>query len=162
MRSSPKHPRGHGYLAVLAAALAATVMLSGCTGAQTPQPTASHTPRASHTALAGPQIPHESPGVVGATALPTDIPNTAALRSRVQMTSCAKAAGGWSAAGTAKNPGKKAASYTITVFFLAPAGTVLGFGQTTAHVGARKAVTWHVSDTFTAPANTRCSLRGVG
>ncbi len=162
MKPPLRRPIRRGCLAALVATLTVVVMLSGCTAARTPHPPASSTPQTPHTALAGPQIPHEPPGVVGATALPTGIPNTASLRSRVQLSSCTKAAGGWGAAGTAKNPAEKDTSYTITVFFLAPAGTVLGSGQSTVRVAAGKTVKWEVRDTFTAPTTTRCSLRGVG
>ena len=162
MRRSPKRALRRIRPRAIAATLAAATALAGCTGIQAPHPIASRSPHASRTALAGPQFPHEPPGAVGATALPTNIPNTVALRAHVQLTDCVKATGGWAAAGTAKNPTKKAASYVITVFFLAPAGTVLGPGQTTAHLAAGKTAKWHVSGTFTAPASTRCSPHGVG
>jgi hypothetical protein len=142
---------------MLVSGIAATIIMAGCTASQShPSPSdATSTPHSTAHATAPAQI-------TGATALPTNIPNTAALRSRVQITSCTKITGGWKAAGTASNPTKKNTYYTVTVFFLASTGTVLGSGQTRPHVPAGKTSNWSISDHFTAPTNTRCALRGVG
>lgn len=143
-------------LAVMAAV--GLLALTGCTASHGhKQPDSGHTPTAAN-ATATP-MPTTA---IGATALPTDIPNTAALRSRVQITNCTKTPGGWKADGTAANPTTKDTSYTVTIFFLATTGTVLGSGQTTPQIAAGKTVKWSVKDKFTAPAGTRCALRGVG
>jgi hypothetical protein len=101
-------------------------------------------------------------GVTAATAVPTAVPNATADRKNVTVTACAPTSNGWSASGTAANPGSRSVTYTITVFFTASAGTVIGTGQTRVAVQPHKQAPWTITSTFHAPQDTRCVLRGVG
>jgi hypothetical protein len=141
-------------VAALAVAVGgAAAGLAGCTGSN-------------HRTAAG-ATPHPSsslglpPGVVGATAVPTAVPNTPALRKNVTLSSCAAADKGWQATGTAST-GDKAADYTITVFFTTSRGTVIGTGQTKVTVKPGTNPTWKVDGAFNPAPDTRCVLRGVG
>jgi hypothetical protein len=101
-------------------------------------------------------------GVQQATNVPTDVPNTPALRQNVTIDTCAAADGGWKAVGTAKNPGDKDATYAISVFFTTDHGTVLGTGATKVTVPAGKSGNWTVAAELTPAEKTVCVLRGVG
>jgi len=144
----------------LAVALAATAV-AGCSsdpggsGTAAP-PTHSASPG---DVKAAPGLPK---GVKGLTRVPADVPNDPALRARVAVASCKAVDGGWQAGGTASNPGRKPATYRITVFFTTATATVVGAARTsiTVEPGAKQA--WSVSDRFTAPKDTLCVLRGVG
>lgn len=101
-------------------------------------------------------------GVKGLTNIPADVPNDPTLRTQVAVSSCKAVAGGWRASGTASNPGKKPATYRITVFFTTEHATVIGTGRTRVSVDPGGHETWSVSDDFKAPEGTQCVLRGVG
>jgi hypothetical protein len=100
--------------------------------------------------------------VAGATSVPTKVANNVKSRKNVQLTSCKKVAGGWGAAGTASNPGTKAAAYTITVFFTTTSATVVGMGKTQVTVAPGGTQDWTAAGKFKAPAKMLCVLRGVG
>jgi hypothetical protein len=80
----------------------------------------------------------------------------------VVITSCAAAARGWQAVGTAKGAKGKAATYRITVFFTTSAATVEAFGATRVHIPGGKTRRWTVTRNFAAVPGTRCLLRGAG
>jgi hypothetical protein len=78
------------------------------------------------------------------------------------MSTCKATKGGWTAGGSATNPGSKTADYTITVFFTTTAATVVGSAQTRVRVKPGAEETWTAGKKFTAPRRTLCVLRGVG
>lgn len=90
------------------------------------------------------------------------IKNDAAKRKNVTVTQCAASDGGWSATGTAANPGKEKADYTITVFFTTESATVVDYAETKVTVEPGKTADWKAAKQFTAPAKTLCVLRAVG
>jgi hypothetical protein len=138
--------RGRALALVLAVAAAAT--LSACTSA----PAAHPTPVASTAA----------PIAIGATDVPTAVPNKPALRKDVTLTSCQAAKGGWQAGGTIVNHSSKARKYRIEVFFTAPTTTVLGSGSASVHVDAGASKTWTIdNDRFTPTKPTVCVVSGV-
>jgi hypothetical protein len=127
--------------------------LSACTPAA---PASSPPP--SHTTTAAGGLP---PGVEPA-PVPTDVPNVVALRKHVTMTACAGDADGWHASGTASNPSKKDAKYTITVFFTTRSATVIDTASTTVEVAPGGREKWTATKDFTTGGQLNCVLRGVG
>lgn len=99
---------------------------------------------------------------VGVNAIPSAIPDDAALRKNVTIYSCKASKDGWQALGTATNPDTKQTDYTVTVFFTTTSGTVIGTGQRTVTVKPGALQPWTINSTFNAPPDTRCVLRGVG
>jgi hypothetical protein len=144
--------------------MAAVVAVPGCTqSSKSAKPTA-HSggsvkqSQAPTTAAAGLPL-----GVKAATSIPGRVPNSPGLRRNVDMSTCKAVEGGWSAAGTASNPGSKEnVDYTITVFFTTTSATVLDSVQTKVTVKPGDKHTWRASKKFTAPPKTLCVLRGVG
>ncbi len=145
----------------VAIALGCVALISGCTGGKS-HPTGSSAPASrssSRASSAGAALPS---GVVGATAVPTAVPNKPALRTKVAINACAAAAGGWAASGTARNPGKTSTTYRITVFFTTKNATVIGTAATKVHVPSGATRRWRADAKFTAANPTQCVLRGVG
>lgn len=140
-------------------AFAAALTLTGCTGGSAPSASADRTSNGAPTTPSGAALPD---GVVGATAVPTGVPNNPGLRGNVTMSSCAARSGGWGASGTVHNPDAQAARYRITVFFTTDHATVIGFAATTVSLAAKETKTWSVSATMHAATPTLCVLRGVG
>jgi hypothetical protein len=101
-------------------------------------------------------------GVVGATAVPTDVANQPTLRANVTISSCARAPGGWAASGTARNPTATAVTYTVTVFFTTSSATVLGSATSKVTIPAHGSQEWNAPAKLTPANPTRCVLRGVG
>lgn len=122
-------------------------------------PHPSRTPTSPRSSAAAPALP---PGVTQATAVPTAVANDPAARKSVVLTGCAATDGGWSATGTAANPGDAEKDYTITVFFTTATATVLHTDSTTVAVKPGETKDWTVPGRFVAPEGTRCVLRGVG
>jgi hypothetical protein len=139
-----------------ATAAVATILLTACTESS------HHDAVESSKTTATPKAVGLPNGVVGATDVPTTVPNKADLRKNVAISSCEAVEGGWAASGTASNPGKNATSYTITIFFTTDQATVISTGQTTVQVQPDGKQSWSVNQKFTAPAHTLCVLRGVG
>jgi hypothetical protein len=137
--------------AVVAAALIVTA-LSACTPSAPAPP-----PSSTSTATAG-----GLPAGVAPAPVPTDVPNVVALRKHVTMTACAGDADGWHASGTASNPSKKAAKYTITVFFTTRTATVIDTASTTVEVAPGGREKWTATKDFTTGGQLNCVLRGVG
>ncbi len=146
--------RGLGLAAVVALAAAGCHSDSGATGS-----TSSASSSSGVDASAQATLP---PGVANAVDVPTNVPNDPSLRQQVQLTTCAKTASGWQAAGTATAAAAKAVTYTITVFFTTASATVIGFGSTRVTVRQGAPTQWSVSADFTPAPDTRCVLRGVG
>jgi hypothetical protein len=85
------------------------------------------------------------------------------LRPYVAIESCASTAGGWTASGSARNPGRVPTAYRITIFFTSSQATVEGFGDTIASIPAGKSAHWSVTSKIPAPdPHSQCVLRGVG
>lgn len=152
--------RNHLLLLTAAIAATATLGLSGCTNSTT---TTDPTPSRSTniTATAAPQLPGQTPGVTGATDVPTKLDNVASKRSAVSITTCRAAKGGWEASGKAINRSKHLADYTITVFFTDANGTVAGWRQIKAEAEPGKSAQWSASAKFTPPSDTACVLAAV-
>ena len=147
----------------LAAALAATLTASGCTSSRHPvghatSPTDTGRPSPSH-ARSAKGLP---PGVVGATNIPAKVANRPALRADVGLATCSPRPHGWQASGSARNPGKKPATYKITVFFTSNQATVIGTARTSVRVLPGRSRRWTASSTFHPAKPTLCVLRGVG
>jgi hypothetical protein len=138
-------------LALLAAAV---IVLPGCAIGRSPQ--------AATLLSRPPQAAGLPAGVVNAIAVPTAVPNHPALRRDVLLSSCRAARDGWQASGTALNPGRRQARYTITIFFTTTAGTVIGSGQTAVIVSPGTQRPWNVTAAFHPAHDTRCVLAGVG
>jgi hypothetical protein len=92
----------------------------------------------------------------------TAIANDVGKRKSVTLTKCAAIEGGWSASGTASNPGTTAVDYAITVFFTNAAATVQDFTTASVTVAPGQSLTWTASKQFAAASTTSCVLRGVG
>ncbi|WP_093420289.1 hypothetical protein [Saccharopolyspora flava] len=101
-------------------------------------------------------------GVSVATDVPVDVPNNPEVRRNVQLARCEKTETGWRAAGTARNPGQRASTYAVTVFFTTDTATVIGTGAARVDVPAGGKTDWEVAADFTAPDKTLCVLRGAG
>jgi hypothetical protein len=131
--------------AALIVAAAVTGSLSGCTSsAPTPTPTAT-------APAAGAQLD-----------VPTSVPNVPADRPNVLVQTCSAASGGWSAKGTAHNPGTKSVTYTINVFFTNQTATVVGVASTRVGIAPGKTKPWVAAAQIAGASNLRCVLRGVG
>ena len=94
--------------------------------------------------------------------VPTDVPNTPALRANVAISDCERDGEGWKASGTALNPDDEAIDYTITVFFTTDKATVLGTGDTRVSVPPGESADWEIRADLTPAPGTLCVLRGVG
>lgn len=93
--------------------------------------------------------------------LPKKVANQPAVRKNVVQTSCSAVAGGWSAAGTASNPGYQRATYAITVYFTTTHATTLDFGRTTVTVAPGHTRHWTVTKKFAAQAHMLCPMPGI-
>lgn len=147
---------------------AASTSTTPARSASRPTRPARHAKRATHNAKRSSETAKRTTavtlprGVSNDTHVPSQVPNRVALRKDVALTTCAKAPGGWRAAGTATNPGHGPADYTITVFFTTSSDTVIGTGATHLHVSAGRQAPWKVTGRFTPAPATGCVLRGVG
>lgn len=144
--------RIHSSVGVLVgvAALAATVMTSCTGGGGDAKHVDSSSARATTSARALPVV-----------KVPAKVPNDVASRKNVSLSSCGANKGTWSAVGTARNPGRQAATYKITVFFTTSGNTVVGVDQVTATVEPGKEVNWTAKATVRLDGTPRCILRGV-
>jgi hypothetical protein len=147
-------------VAVSVAVLGALCAAAGCTATSSERP--SSPPGTS--AAGGSETPRGAlpSGVVGATSVPTSVPNEVALRADVGMSSCAPHAGGWMATGSARNPRTKATTYKITVFFTSSRATVIGTARASVRVPPGGNRRWTASSAFHPAKPTLCVLRGVG
>jgi hypothetical protein len=158
-RSNPSRPdrRRAGTIALFLAGVGALAGCSGGGGAERSSPPGSPAPTSTHATVGA--LP---PGVTGATAVPTAVPNKPALRRDVTLSACSATPGGWAASGTARNPGKSSAHYKITVFFTTSSATVIGTAATHVTVPKGQTKPWTVRGSFTPAKLTQCILRGVG
>jgi hypothetical protein len=106
--------------------------------------------------------PTTAPSAPGQLVVPTSVPNVPAERKNVQLASCVAAPGGWSASGTASNPGTASKTYAINVFFTNGGGTVVGVAATHVTVAPGKSAKWTTSAQIAAANGLSCVLRGVG
>ncbi len=108
--------------------------------------------------------PLESPLPAPSLPDPKAIANEPSARAQVKLTGCDPASNpfGWQASGTATNPRKRDAAYTITVFFTTPGNTVVDSATTTVTVKPGQTTDWKASKALTGPKDLRCVLRGVG
>jgi hypothetical protein len=139
-------------------ALAAALVLSasgGSSNSSAPTTLAPATSTPADGAAAG------SSTTVAPVVVPTSVPNNEVKRQLVTITSCAAVAGGWSASGTAANPGRTTASYAITIFFTTAYNTVLDFATASVSVAPGKTAKWVASKKFSAVTQLVCVLRGV-
>jgi len=150
----PAAPRARLASGILALVIGMPLLLAGCTPAPAPSATPSHPAAADVNGL--------PTGVQQATDVPTEVPNTPALRRNVTVSTCEKADDGWKAAGTAKNDTDDPVELTVTVFFTTDKGTVLGTGDTKVAVKPQSSADWTVTSKLTPTAKTVCVLRGVG
>ncbi|MCL2781893.1 MAG: hypothetical protein FWD74_10505 [Actinomycetia bacterium] len=146
-----------GAAAVGSAALA-VALLAGC--GSSPIGSASTTGGAAGTQAPSGTATSTATPLVQPTALPT-YTNNPTDRKNVTQTSCKAIPGGWSAAGTVKNPGKAEATYQITVYFTTTSATVLGGDTTTVKVKAGGTAQWEVKATFPAQPQMRCPMPGI-
>lgn len=129
------------YVACLGAGVLVMMALAGCETAPAPVPTPSNpAPLTAETA----------------------IPNDPAARQNVQLTSCKKGDGAWTASGTAKNATADKVTYHVTVSFTTTKGTVIERQVTDVPVDAGGTAQWQVSGGQDSKEKTlRCVLRGV-
>lgn len=136
----------------------AALGLSSCTATPTPE----SSPTSNTTTTAGPQLLGESPGVTGSTDVPAKVPNDTTKRAAVTLDTCTATVDGWQAQGTITNTTTATTQYLITVFFTGTNGTVVGWSQTANEATGENPTEWTAAATFTAPAETSCTLVGVG
>ncbi|MTD16652.1 hypothetical protein GIS00_22200 [Nakamurella sp. YIM 132087] len=138
-----------------------TASSSGGSGTTTPTSSSSTTTGGSDATSSSKVTP--IPPVTAQHEIPADkdIDDTPELRLSVLLTGCGKTDGGWRALGTAANPGRSAADYTILVFFTDKYSRVVDSAETTVKVepGAKKS--WQAAQKFEPPAGTQCVLRAV-
>ena len=87
---------------------------------------------------------------------------TSTSANRSFITKCAAVDGGWSASGTAKNPGTADATYAITIFFTDAHATVQDFATASVTVKPGQTRDWTAAKKFAAATPTNCVFRGVG
>ena len=132
-------PRTRRLLMLLPAA-ASALTLAACTSTATP-------PKVTTTTFA--------------TIVPNSVPNIPSERKDVALLNCGTVPGGWMAGGIAHNPTGHSATFRITIFFINSGDTDLTYAVTSVTMGAGKNKLWSAKATFSAPADTRCVLRGV-
>ncbi|MGH3381795.1 MAG: hypothetical protein ACRDP6_44420 [Actinoallomurus sp.] len=93
--------------------------------------------------------------------LPTRIANQPDVRKNVVQTKCAAVPGGWSASGTATNPGKKDVTYKIVVHFTTTKATTLDYAQVLVPVKPGKTVPWTAKKQFHAQKKMLCPMPGI-
>ena len=141
----------HPFLAlvgVAASSIALIGALAGCANTPLPDPT--------------PTVSISLPAPTSQPDVPAEVPNDPAKRVNVEVSTCAAATGGWSAAGTAQNPGTESVTYAIMVFFTTQAATVVGTAETSVTVAPGESLEWSVSAQIADASDLRCVLRGVG
>ena len=111
-----------------------------------------------HNAASVARDPSNAPAV---NPVPTKIANQPSVRKNVVQTKCAAIPGGWSASGTATNPGKKEVTYKILVHFTTTKATTLDYGQALVPVKPGKTVPWTVKKRFRAAKQMLCPMPGI-
>ncbi|MFF3443386.1 hypothetical protein [Streptosporangium sp. NPDC002721] len=103
--------------------------------------------------------PTEASG--GANPLPTKVDNEPSVRKNIVQTKCEAIPGGWSAQGTAKNPGKKPVTYKVVVYFTTTKATTLDYAQALVKVPPGEIVTWNAKKQFAAKREMLCPMPGI-
>ncbi|GAA1271050.1 hypothetical protein GCM10009677_24910 [Sphaerisporangium rubeum] len=129
-------------------ALLALTLLTACS-TTTPPPDKPATPQAN------------PPAAIPRHPIPTKIANNPGIRDRVTQTKCAAIPGGWSAAGTATNPGDHPVTYKIIVHFTTTHATTLDYAQTRVTVPPGKTATWTAEKHFTPQPHMLCPMPGI-
>lgn len=93
--------------------------------------------------------------------LPKKVDNDPKIRKNVTQTSCDAVPGGWSAGGTAKNPGQSPVTYAITVYFTTTKATVLDFATTKVRVDPGKSADWKATKQFPFRGKLLCPMPGI-
>ncbi|WP_436758393.1 hypothetical protein [Streptosporangium sp. V21-05] len=96
-----------------------------------------------------------------ANELPAKVANEPNVRKNVVQTKCEAIPGGWSAEGTAKNPGKKAVTYKVVVYFTTTKATTLDYAQALVKVPPGETVTWNAKKHFPAKREMLCPMPGI-
>ncbi|MFF0309090.1 hypothetical protein ACFYSC_16810 [Streptosporangium sp. NPDC004379] len=143
---------------VPALVMLAAVLAAGCASGETATGDAS-----AATKKAPAAAPAATPvaGPVEANPLPKKIHNDPNVRSNIVQTKCAAVPGGWGAAGTAANPGKKPVTYRIVVYFTTTKATTLDYARTQVKVPAGKTVPWSAKKKFDAEDKMLCPMPGI-
>lgn len=113
-----------------------------------------------HNAASVAQEPSSAPAPA-VNPLPTRIANQPDVRKNVVQTKCAAVPGGWSASGTATNPGKKDVTYKIVVHFTTTKATTLDYAQVLVPVKPGKTVPWTAKKQFHAQKKMLCPMPGI-
>jgi hypothetical protein len=148
------------------AAVAAAVIAGGCAAQHgaggTSRPAGgANAPAHAVAGVAGGDAVARDARAAAAVRIPLNVPNSVTARRGVTLTDCAATRAGGHAAGTVTDPGKSAATYTITVFYTTSQATVIGYAAATVHAAPGKATPWQATGHFSAPHGMRCVLRGV-
>ncbi|MEO3814274.1 hypothetical protein ABGB17_35195 [Sphaerisporangium sp. B11E5] len=93
--------------------------------------------------------------------VPTKIANDPDIRDNITQTKCAAIPGGWSAQGTAKNPGRKEITYKIIVHFTTTKATTLDYAQTRVTVPPGETTKWSAEKHFAAQREMLCPMPGI-
>ncbi|MEU4836032.1 hypothetical protein [Streptosporangium sp. NPDC023615] len=102
-----------------------------------------------------------TPEELVANPLPTQLANEPRVRQNIVQTKCAAVPGGWSAQGTARNPGKKAVTYKVVVYFTTTKATTLDYAQALVTVPPGKTVPWTAKKQFQAKKEMLCPMPGI-
>lgn len=156
-------PTPTSRIKVAATLLAGLTAYAGLAGCSADKENGTDGPEKTPTPSATTRTPEALPeGVKPASNIPTKVPNDTKLRKNVLLSTCEKTDKGWSAAGTASNPGKKTVEYEITVFFTTSQATVIETGKTKVEVKPGKDAKWSIKKDFKTAPTMLCVLRGVG
>ncbi|MEU8386490.1 hypothetical protein [Streptosporangium sp. NPDC048865] len=136
----------------------ASVTVAGCS---------SNAPTMDRAAMVS-ERPSEKPSAVEPTKaggeanpLPTRVANSPDVRKNIVQTKCAAVPGGWGAQGTARNPGKKAVTYKVVVYFTTTKATTLDYAQALVKVPPGETVTWKAKKRFPAEREMLCPMPGI-
>lgn len=131
--------------------LGAVTLLTGCAD---PAPPATTTTSSGSTSES-PTSSESPPGT------PSSRPTTPAKRAHVTIETCTQAGGYAEARGTVDNPGSRAESYRLQVFFTDHAAKVLGSTQVDVTAAPGASTRWTARTRLTVPADIRCVLGEV-
>jgi hypothetical protein len=132
-------------------------LTAGCTSSSAPKKTETPAP----SSISRPTPSKTSP-TLQQNPLPKTLPtNQPKVRGNVVQTKCAAIPGGWSAAGTVKNPDKKKRTYHILVFFTTTHATTLDFASTKVTVPAGKTAKWQAQKKFAAQKKMLCPMPSI-
>ena len=148
--------RPHRLITLAVCAVAAAVVLTGCSNST------KHADKSSAPASGSPSASSSAPLTQDTLPAATSIVNDIDKRKDVTVAKCAATADGWGASGTVKNSGTADATYAITIFFTNDHATVEDYATATVRAKAGASADWTAAKKFTATTPTNCVLRGVG